>query len=139
MHSEYTSRVTVAVPTDKLPLGNALALVLGESLADANTFQHAAYQDAENNEYALISAVVKPVFLNNAGLPLNAPSFAPDADLDLATQAQTLLEIGTLDAPVTAAPGRITAIQGPNSDDAQAHRTALGLTPLPYHDVIETE
>lgn len=62
MTTQYTHRVTIAVPAPLIPDANHLALLLGESSADIETFNQASYTDG-TTEYAVAHTVVKPVFL----------------------------------------------------------------------------
>jgi len=61
MTTEYTQIATIAVPDPLIPDANQLALCLGESAADDQTFGAATYQDDEGNLYAVCSTVAKPV------------------------------------------------------------------------------
>lgn len=94
--SQYTTRITLAVPEAMIPEANQLALVMGESAADVNTFSTASWQDAQSNKYAVCSAVSKPVILNalSTGLPDPVPSHAEEiVDIALAQQALDSLVI----------------------------------------------
>ena len=128
--TEYQLRTTIAVSDTHIADANQLALCLGESAADDQTFTAATWQDAEGNLYAVCSTVAKPVFTEMAGQPLVAPEHAPDADLEAASRAQALLVIGSLDSPVTAAPDRIAVILGDRLESAMGHIAALGLGPV---------
>lgn len=59
MTTEYTNRLTIAVPEQHIGIANHLALIVGESSEDINTFKTASYQDANGNLYAVASAVSK--------------------------------------------------------------------------------
>ena len=85
MTTQYSHRVTIAVPEAHTADANQLALCLGESASDDQTFTAANYQDADGNLYAVCSTVAKPVFVELASQPLQAPEHAPDADLDAAS------------------------------------------------------
>ena len=80
MSTEYTQRVTIAAPELLTSLANELALCLGESRADDQTFIGANYQDVDGNLYSVASTVAKSVFAQIAGQPLQAPDHAPDMD-----------------------------------------------------------
>ena len=121
--TQYSHRVTIAVPAPLIPDANQLALCLGESASDDQTFTAANWQDAAGNLHAVCSTVAKPVFAQLAGQPLQAPDHAPDVDLTAATRAQMLLSIN--DKP--AAPDRIAVILGDRLESAMAHIEALGL------------
>ena len=127
MSTEYTQRVTIAAPELLTSLANELALCLGESRADDQTFIGANYQDVDGNLYAVCSTVAKPIFAELAGQPLQAPDHAPDMDLAAATRAQALLQING----GTASPDVIAVILGDRKESAQDHIRAMGLTPMP--------
>ena len=124
MTTKYTIRVTVAAPVSLMPDANQLALALGESSADDQTFGTASYQDAQGNLYAVASTVAKPIFAEMAGQRLQAPDHAPGMDLVAAARAQSLLQINN----GMAAPDVIAVILGSRLESAQDHIAALGLT-----------
>ena len=124
MNTLYTQRATIAAPLAHTPDANQLALCLGESSADDQTFTNASYQDADGNLYAVCSTVAKPIFAQMAGQPLQAPDHAPDMDLEAATRAQALLQING----GIASPDVIAVILGDRLESAQDHIAALGLT-----------
>lgn len=120
--TQYTSRVTLAVPVAMLAQANNLACIMGESAADIHTFQQASWQDASGNLYAVASTVVKPVFLGAAtGVLPESPEHAVDADRTLAQQA-----LDTLNQP-----GGMQMIVDVDPLEALA---SLGLTPVPMDD-----
>jgi len=124
MTTEYKQRATIAVPKPLIPDANQLALALGESSADDQTFGAASYQDAGGNLYAVCSTVAKPIFVQLAGQPLQAPDHAPGVDLEAATRAQAILQInGDI-----ATPDVIAVILGGSAERAQDHIAVLGLT-----------
>ncbi|WP_017445801.1 hypothetical protein [Gayadomonas joobiniege] len=61
MTTQYTHRITLAVPESLLDVANHLALLAGESPSDINTFTNLSYQDESGNLYAVCSAVSKPI------------------------------------------------------------------------------
>ena len=124
MTTEYLQKATIATPATHIPDANQLALALGESSADDQTFSAASYQDADGNLYEVCSTVAKPIFAELAGQPLQTPDHAPDMDLAAATRAQALLQINN----GTASPDVIAAILGNRLESAQDHIKALGLT-----------
>ena len=124
MTTLYQQKATIAAPASKIPDANQLALALGESSADDQTFTTASYQDAQGNLYAVCSTVAKPIFAEMAGQPLKAPDHAPDMDLVAATRAQSLLQIND----GKASPKVIAVILGDRLESAQDHIEALGLT-----------
>ena len=130
MTTLYQQRATIAVPEPLIAEGNQLALALGESAADDQTFTTASYQDASGNLYAVCSTVARPIFAQMAGQLLQAPDHAPDMDLAAATRSQALLQING----GTASPDVIAVILGDRLESAQDHIAALGLISIPQTD-----
>lgn len=130
MITQYTHRVTITVHETHIPDANQLALCLGESASDGQTFTAINWQDADGNLYAVCSTVAKPVFVELASHPLQAPAHVPDVDIEAATRAQALLSIN--DKP--ASPDRIAVILGDRLDSAMDHIEALGLVAVPYEE-----
>ena len=130
MTTLYQQKATIAAPLAHTPDANQLALCLGESSADDQTFTAAPYQDAEGNLYAVCSTVAKPIFAELAGQPLQAPDHAPDMDLAAATRAQALLRAND----GIAAPDVIAVILGGRLESAQLHIKVLGLTRVENSD-----
>ena len=126
MTTEYKQRATIASPVTHIADANQLALALGESSADDQTFGAANYQDADGNLYAVCSTVAKPIFVQLAGQPLQAPDHAPEMDLEAATRAQALLQING----GIATPDVIAVILGDRLESAQDHIQILGLTQM---------
>ena len=124
MTTEYLQRATIATPATHIPDANQLALCLGESSADDQTFTTASYQDAADNLYAVCSTVAKPIFAQLAGQPLQAPDHAPNMDLSAATRAQGMLQING----GAVSPDVIAVILGDRLEAAQLHIAAMGLT-----------
>ncbi len=62
MTTQYQHSATIAVPASLIPDANHLALLLGESSADINTFRQATYTDG-SNKFAVAHTVVKAIFL----------------------------------------------------------------------------
>jgi len=120
----YQQRATIATPVAKIPDANQLALCLGESSADDQTFNASNYKDAQGNLYAVASTVANPIFAEMAGQPLQAPDHAPGMDLAAAKRAQALLQIND----GIATPDVIAVILGDRLESAQDHIAALGLT-----------
>ena len=127
MTTDYIQKATIAAPAAHIQSANQLALCLGESSADDQSFTVASYQDAQGNLYAVASTVAKPIFAQLAGQPLQAPDHAPDMDLAAATRSQALLQINV----GIATPDVIAVILGDRLESAQDHIKALGLTPIP--------
>jgi len=125
MTTEYKQRATIATPAAHIPDANQLALALGESSADDQTFGAATYQDDEGNLYAVCATVAKPVFAEKASQPLQAPDHAPGVDLEAATRAHAQLQING----GIATPNVIAVILSGSAERAQDHIAVLGLTP----------
>jgi len=123
MTTLYNQRATIAAPVSIIADANQLALCLGESSSDDQTFNASTYQDAQGRLYAVCSTVAKPIFAEMAGQPLQAPDHAPSMDLEAATRAQALLQING----GIAAPDVIAVILGDRLESAQDHIAALGL------------
>ena len=90
--SEYNHRMSLAVPQALMPQANQLALIVGVSEYDDNTFTTANWQDANGNLYAVCSTVIKPVVLGMFGVSLadiTLPAHAINADV---TAAQAALD-----------------------------------------------
>jgi len=132
MSSQYVQRATIAVSEAHIADGNQLALCLGESAADDQTFGTARYQDSSGNLYSVCSTVAKPIFTEMAGQALQAPGHAPDMDLAAATRAQALLQMNG----GIATPDVIAVILGDRLESAQDHIAALGLERMPQEDSI---
>ena len=132
MTTDYIQKATIAAPAAHIQSANQLALCLGESSADDQSFTVASYQDAQGNLYAVASTVAKPVFAQLAGQPLQAPDHAPDMDLEAATRAQALLRIND----GIASPDVIAVILGDRLESAQLHIAALGLTPIQQEEIL---
>ena len=132
MTTAYVNKATIATPAAHIPDANQLALALGESSADDQTFSTASYQDAQGNLYAVASTVAKPVFAQLAGQPLQAPDHAPDMDVEAATRSQALLQING----GTASPDVIAVILGNRLESAQDHIAALGLERVQQEGLI---
>ena len=130
MMTKYQQRATIAVPEPLIAEANQLALALGESAADDQTFTTASYQDASGNLYAVCSTVARPIFAQMAGQLLQAPDHAPDMDLAAATRSQALLQING----GIATPDVIAVILGDRLESAQLHIKVLGLTRVENSD-----
>ena len=124
--SEYVDRWTIFVPEAMIADANQLALCIGQTAADVNTFKAATYDDASGNLYAVTSTVAQATFATSASSPLSAPVYAPDADITSAGRAQAALVIYDPQSPVQADPSRILAIRG---DNAQASLAIAGVSP----------
>lgn len=88
--SDYKHRMSLAVPQALIDKANQLALIVGVSEYDINTFTTANWQDKDSNLYAVCSTVIKPVVLGLFGINLSnitLPTHAINADVTAAQQA----------------------------------------------------
>ena len=130
MTTDYIQKATIAAPAAHIQSANQLALCLGESSADDQSFTVASYQDAQGNLYSVSSTVAKPIFAQLASQPLQAPNHAPGVDLEAATRAQALLQING----GIATPDVIAVILADRLESAQDHIEAMGLS-VPQDDL----
>lgn len=105
--TQYKHRITLVVPENYIDHANQLALIMGESSADVETFTIAGWRDSKGNAYAVCSTVCKPVVVNalHGGLPSPLPNHASDADVSKAQQALDM--IVQYDVGVKASPDHI--------------------------------
>jgi len=98
MTTEYTKRMTVAAPESLIEQANHLALIIGESAADIQTFQSANWQNESGDLYAVCSTVAKPSVLSilDAGLPEALPAHAEAADIAKAQVALDAVKAGVI-------------------------------------------
>lgn len=91
--TQYKHRITLVVPENFLDSANHLALIMGESSDDVETFTIADWRDTEGNAYAVCSTVCKPIVINalHGGLPSQLPNHASDADVSKAKQALDMI------------------------------------------------
>lgn len=125
MNTQYTHTVTIAVPGLLMPDANHLALLLGESPADINSFRNATYTDG-TIDYAVAHTVAKPVFLQptqTGELPPTPPHAEGILDREAAQRA--------LDS-LNQAGGMLMAV------DVDPHEqfAAWGLTRIPTEDEL---
>ena len=115
-------RITAAVPSSLRPAANELAMVLGYSLADGGTFTELAWQDSEDNLYAVASFPITPEFLVEAESELVRPDWDTEEviNMALAQVGQGALIIGDVEASVD----KITARLGDSGVETLA---AMGL------------
>lgn len=128
--TEYTLRLTIAVPESMMEAANHLAVSIGESAGDFESFVSADWQDAEGNKYAVMSSAITGLLLHYAGTQLQRRDFAPESwSLELAMQAQAAINLWLGDGdPPTASPDRIAAIV---MDDAWTALQLLGVSRIP--------
>jgi len=86
-------RLTVICPESEIDNGNNLAGCLGTEIGDMQSFI-IAWQDADNNKYAITSGLVSEEVIDAAGKPLDRPKWDVDhaIDMDKASAAQALIK-----------------------------------------------
>ena len=83
MTTLYKNHMTIATPQHLIEAANHLALIMGESAADINTFTAANYQDSAGNLYAVCSTVVTDG-VGSAMLSITLPPSARSASTSMA-------------------------------------------------------
>ncbi len=89
MTTDYTHTVTIAAPASWINDASHLALLLGESAADIETFKQTSYTDG-TTDYAVAHTVVKAVFLaptQTGQLPETPPHAKKLVDREAAQRA----------------------------------------------------
>jgi len=133
--TDYTRRVTIVCPEALIPDANQLALVIGESAADDQTFGTPRYEDASGNLYAVSSTVATGAFEGKATTTLEAPAHSPEADLTAAERAQAALYIYGVHGTEGAAPGRLWALVEPAPGDAKAAIALAGVSIIEFEEL----
>ena len=122
--------LTIAVPVAHVADANHLAMALGLSVADEQTYGDPSWEDTAGNLYSAASLGVSVGFINLATSPMHRPLWDTEGVIDLvaAGRAQALVVLwmfgNSTDAP-QANPNDITAILDMKGLDALA---AMGLT-----------
>ena len=89
-------RYTVAVPEQHLAKANQLAMALGLSINDKNTYTELKYVDIDGNLYAVASFIASSATANKVDAPLERPVWDvenEDVDMQLAEHAKTLVAL----------------------------------------------
>lgn len=123
-------RITCSCPAALVSDGNQLAMALGFSEADGETYRGLNWADG-TNRYAAASFEARPEWIMAAQAPLTRPAWDVDGiiDMDAAARAQAALVFwqATEDSPTPAAdPLHLTAVAGL---DGPAALAAMGLAP----------
>lgn len=124
-------RITCSCPSTLVSDGNQLAMVLGFSEADGETYRGLNWTDG-TNLYAAASFDASDAWLEAAQAPLTRPAWDVDEiiDMDAAARAQAALVFwqATEDSPTPPAadPLHLTAVAGL---DGPAALAAMGLAP----------
>ena len=125
--------LTIAVPAAHVADANDLAMALGFSTADEQTYGNPSWQDTAGNLYSAASLGASDGFVTTATSTMQRPEWDTEQYISMAAanRAQDLVVVwaadGDTDAP-QANPNAITAIGGMNGLDALA---AMGLTRMP--------
>ena len=129
------TRLTVACCTTMRDDASHLAMCLGQSHADAQTYVNAGWQDADGNLYAAASFLSESM-TQDPQQSLTRPEWDTEpytVNMTGAARAQAALVIwdGEGDIP-QAAPGQIAVVGGMAGPDALA---AMGLTIVPDDEI----
>ena len=118
-------RVTCSCPAALVSDGNQLAMALGFSEADGETYRGLNWVDANGNLYAAASFEARDEWIAFAQAPLVRPAWDVNEIIDMvaATRAQAAMVFSTEATP--ASPAALTAIGGMEGVAALA---AMGLT-----------
>ena len=118
-------RITCSCPEALIYEGNQLAMALGFSEADGQTYRGLNWQDADGNLYAAASFDARDEWVVFAQAPLVRPAWdtAEVINMVAAERAQAALVFST--EAILASPAALTAIGGL---DGVAALAAMGLT-----------
>lgn len=86
-------RLTIAAPAALIAGANQLALAMGSTEADANTFGEAQFKDADGNLHAVCSLLCTERWLEKLSEPLK-PRLG--ADMEMANDVQATMSLGGL-------------------------------------------
>lgn len=115
-------RFTVAAPEQHLAKANQLAMVLGLSINDKNTYVDLKYVDIDGNLYAVASFIASSATVNKVDAPLERPAWDAeneDIDMQLAEHAKSLVAMDV---------ASVNTVSFNNNDDALVAVEQLGLT-----------
>ena len=105
-------RITIACPEALISDANQLAMVLGLTVSDINTYGIPTYKDEDLSLYSAASFLASQVWIDKAKSPLVRPRWDEDNIIDMtaAKRAQQVLIISEI--TVQAHPDKITACIG---------------------------
>jgi len=115
-------RYTVAVPEQHLAKANQLAMALGLSVNDKNTYTDLKYSDVDGNLYAVASFIASSATVDKVDAPLERPAWDEenqDIDMELAEHAKVMIALDV---------ASVNTISFNNNDDALVGVEQLGLT-----------
>lgn len=101
-------RITLVVPSALMAQANQLALCLGQSPFDGQSFGAPLYQDAQARLYSVASGLVSENFVQSALEPLKMPAWP--VDLEVAKRAQAVIVIKDPEHPTPLMDTEISAI-----------------------------
>ena len=112
MSTPYIYRLTCAVPEALIAAANHLAVAIGESAGDFESFQSADWVDTQGNKYAVSSMQCTQTLFQYAGGMLQRRDFAPeDWSFELASFAQSKIALWMGEGTIpTADPAKIVGI-----------------------------
>jgi len=112
MSTAYVYRLTVAVPDALIESANHLAVAIGESAGDFQSFTQADWVDTQGNRYAVASTQCTETLFQYAGSPLQRREFAPEEwSFELASQAQAVIQLWLGEGPIPSVdPSKIVGI-----------------------------
>lgn len=116
-------RITVAVPEQHTAIANQLAMALGLSVNDKNTYADLKYTDVDGNLYAVASFIATPSLVERAETALERPLWDEEEERIDMTQAEQAKRLVAFDA--VAGLDVISAVIG---DDALASIEFMGLS-----------
>lgn len=119
------TRITAAAPEALVSDANQLAMALGFSEADGETYRGLNWQDAQGNLYAAASFEAREEWIAFAQAPLVRPEWDVNEVIDMVAAAQAQAALVFSLEPVDADPAKLTAIGGMDGPAAVA---AMGLS-----------
>ena len=126
-------RYTVAVPEQHLEKANQLAMALGLSVNDKNTYTDLKYTDVDGNLYAVASFIASSATVDKVDAPLERPAWDvenEDIDIGLAEHAKALIAIDV---------ASVNTISFNNDDEGLVAIEQLGLTRYNQDTELTTE
>lgn len=93
--------ITIIVPEEHLDIANNVALLIGQSVFDINTFDSTEWIDKDLNNYAICSTLIEPEILeliNNDLIESNTPLHAKEIiDINKVNEALSKIVLYTED------------------------------------------
>ena len=126
-------RYTVAVPEQHIDKANQLAMALGLSVNDKNTYTDLKYTDVDGNLYAVASFIASSATVDKVDAPLERPAWDvenEDIDMELAEHAKALVALDV---------ASVNTISFNNDDDGLAAIEQRGLTRYNQDTELTTE